>query len=154
MDNPSFIPPSEFDVVLNDIVDEDFKAIGDELGAHRLTPAAADGVLPASGILYGTNKRVFLPLTVRKKDTCVNVLFLLDTGSATTFLRTDTFRALGFAESIPKETNVHVHGVALPVSLSHGHFDTVDLLGQDFLSATRGKLVVDYGSLTVTVSGK
>lgn len=153
MDARNVIAPEDYDVVLNDIVDEDFVAIGGELQAQLLSVATADGSLPANGILYGPNKRIFVALTVRKREKCVNVLFLLDTGSATTFLRQDTFEALGYAEGIPKETNVLVQGVTMPVSVSHAHFHNVDLLGQDFLSARRGKLVVDYGSMTAVLTG-
>ena len=83
----------------------------------------------------------------------VNTLFLVDTGSPITFLRPDTLAALGFRKGIPVGAPVRViiHGMYLYVSVSHGHFANVDLIGQDFFVAAKAHLVIDYKKLDASL---
>lgn len=147
---PCAVMPSQFDVLISDIKDADFPRIAADLGCARLTAAKDGDKLPVEGIVYGPNRRVFLPLTIRRKidSPPLNVLFLVDTGAPCTYLRQDTFEALGFKDYIPSSANVFIHGRKLPVALSHAHFDTVDLLGQDFLALMGLSLYIDYAELT------
>lgn len=39
---------------------------------------------------------------------------------------------------------MYIHGVRVPVAMSHGRFSSVDLLGQDFLSRIGAQLTMDY----------
>ena len=62
------------------------------------------------------------------------------TGAPTTFLRRDTFEALGFKEFIPGQANVDIAGTTCRVELSHSHFENeyhLKLVKQD------GKFVLD-----------
>lgn len=147
MEARSSIPPGAYDVLITDIDDDDLKAIGVELGVVRHDAASSAPTFPVRGIMYGANSRLFVCLTVKKRDRAVNVLFLVDTGSPSSYLRRDTFEALGYTESIPKEANVELHGFPMPVSLSHAHFYNVDLLGQSFFRTARARLEVDYEEL-------
>ena len=71
--------------------------------------------------------------------------FLYDIGSPNTYLRQETFIALGVQENTPLTgTNVSIHGTALPVYVSSNNFANVDLLGQDYLVAIRGLVTIDY----------
>lgn len=133
----------EYDVLVTDIVEDDFARIGQELGVLRLSPGR---VIPrvVAGLIYKDNKRIFVPLVVEKRDRSVNVLFLLDTGSPATFLRKDTLNALGHEESIPEDSHVLIEGRGCLVRPSVRHYENVDLLGQDFLDKADALLTVDY----------
>lgn len=149
---PISLPAQAFDVLITDIKASDLSVIGSELGVRRLASVPADGTFPVSGIIYGPNHRVFVPLTVRyAHGSAVNVLFLLDTGAPSSFLRMDTLTALGFVDFIPSTANVFVQGVKVSVGVSHGHFHNVDLLGQDFLFRVGAKLTVDYADLSCII---
>lgn len=105
-----------------------------------------------AGTIFGANHRIFVPLTVRHASRrAVNVLFLLDTGAPSSFLRHDTLAALGYIDSVPSTANVFIHGVKVAVGVSHGHFANIDLLGQDFMVRVAAKLFVDYGDLSCSI---
>jgi len=143
MEPRKFIDPSLFDVFITDVDEADFASIGDELGVVRLSNADPPGnFFPIEGIVYGSYRRVFVPLVVKKKNLMINLTFLLDTGSPCTYLREDSFAHLGYGKASPLHANVEINGIGLTVHLSHGHFSKVDLLGQDFLNSM--KLQINY----------
>jgi hypothetical protein len=152
--------PESYDVVITDIQSADMDHIGIELGHANLARVQGeedgDGRFPVLGTFYGNNLRLFVALTVRKQlkgsSGSVWVVFLLDTGSPFTFLGRDTMDAMGFGENVPKTAQVSVHGVSLPVSLSHGHFENINVLGQNFMKAAQLNLRVDYLSGEVTLA--
>ena len=148
------VGPREYDVLILDITPSDLRRIGSELGSISLSEASATPTFPVEGILFGNSQRMFIPLIVSKLRKSINVNFLYDTGSPYTYLRQETFAALGFEESTPTETNVVVHGTALTVYLSSNHFANVDLVGQDFFSAIRGFVTIDYPMKLVSVNVK
>lgn len=151
MEARSSIPPETYDVLIGD---DDLQAIGMELGVLRHSAMPDVPAFPVRGIMYGVNSRLFVCLAVKKGNRSINVLFLADTGSPSSFLRRDTFEKLGYTEAIPKEANVDIHGIRMPASLSHAHFENVDLLGQDFFKTAKAKLVVDNEELWCEVSLK
>lgn len=144
-----YIPASEYDVLITDITETDYESLAVEMGVCRLSTSDTEGSFPVSGVLYGYNLRTFLPLVVSKRRSKLNVLFFVDTGSPSTFLRPDTVTALGFVEAIPAEIIVSINGVNLTVSVSHSHFYNIDLLGQDFFRAANAVLTVNYKNLKV-----
>ena len=147
------ISPKEYDVLLNDIDEEDLLRISEELGHGRLAPLSrATSSYPLRGILFGKNLRAFIPLPVSKRDKLVNVVFLYDTGSPFTYLRVDTMEALGFVDLVPSSTNVSINGVELTVNLSCGHFTNVDLIGQDFFRCCSLEVTISYKRLSIQVS--
>jgi hypothetical protein len=87
---------------------------------------------------------MFVPLIVTKRKISLKVNFLYDTASPNTYLRPETLSALGFTENTSNETNVLIHGTAVTVYTSSHHFENVDLLRQDFLTAIRGLVTIDY----------
>ena len=151
VDSSQSLPPEAFDILISDIGEEDLMLLSKELEVANLSDAVAEGTFPVSGTFYGDYLRIFVPLTVTKRRTCRWVLFLLDTGSPYTFLRADTFDALGFTESVPKSAQVSINGVNMSVSPSHGHFENINLLGQNFLKAANLDLAVSYKRGTVTL---
>lgn len=146
MDKRSTHEPQSFDVLITDISEADFQLIGQEMGIVRLSKTAPfhPTSYPIYGIMYGPTLRVFIPLVVTKKTISVHVCFLFDTGSPNTYLREDTFQALGYMESTPSSTMVSINGVGLTVYLSRGHFENVDLIGQDCMAFLGGKVSLDY----------
>lgn len=101
---------------------------------------------------------MFLPLTVkplRESDgPMLNVLFLVDSGSPHTYLRRDTLDALFPRSTGRKVTRVLINDLVKPVtvSVSHGLFENVDLLGQDFLVLGEYDLHIKYGLLNLVLS--
>jgi len=151
---PITLSTHSFDVLITDIKEDDLSTIGTELGVERLSAAPGDGPFPVVGTIFGANHRVFVPLTVRHargRGHAVNVLFLLDMGAPTTFLRRDTLSAVGYSDSVPSTANVYIQGVKVAVAVSHGHFANVDLLGQDFMVRMAAKLTVDYADLSCSI---
>ena len=152
-----YIPVSAYDTLTTDIQESDLVDIGVELGRANLQPASADKaeasfpVQGVTGMFYGRNQRLFVALPVRKRARAVWVLFLVDTGAPYTYLHKDTFDALGY-QTIPSNTDVHVFGTVLPVSVSTNHFSNVNLLGQDAMAVLRLSLHVDYAQRTVRLT--
>jgi hypothetical protein len=150
---PTFAP-NMYDVLVTDIKPSDLTKIGEELGSIALSETEDIPNFPVQGILFGPGQRVFIPLIVKKRTKSIKVNFLFDTGSPSTYLRQETLRVLGFQDSTPTETNVIIHGTVLTVYLSSNHFENVDLLGQDYLSAIRGFVNIDYPLKTIAVNMK
>ena len=95
------VRPDEFDVVINDIRNEDVANIGAMLEVQDLSDATGPGAFPTRGIMYGSGLRIFVPLVVKTKELAVNISFLMDTGSPSIYLREETLEALGYKENIP-----------------------------------------------------
>jgi hypothetical protein len=142
---------NNYDVLITDISDTDLSRLGSELGIMRLSQATSDILFPVTGVVYGRNSRLFVPLVVEKRSKRINVLFLYDTGSPGTFLRHDTLQALGFVESIPDETDIIIQGERVTVSPSRSHYENVDLLGQDFVEKLGAVLTVNYKMGTLKI---
>jgi hypothetical protein len=49
---------------------------------------------------------------------------------------------------------VKIHGTAMTVYLSSNHFENVDLLGQDYITAIRGLVSIDYTLKEIVVNVK
>lgn len=102
--------------------------------------------------IYGPTLRVFVPMIVRKGHVNINVHFLFNTASPNTYLREDTMRALGIADSsLTDPMMLLINGIGITVYRSRGHFENVDLLGQDWMAFLRARVLLDYGSKTAQV---
>ena len=146
--------PASFDALITDISEADLAHLGrDHFGFERLSrAAAADARFPARGVVYGANRRVFVPLAVRhSRGEPLRVFVLVDPGAPSTCLREDTLRALGFVDSVPSAPNVFINGIKISVGLSHGHFANVDILGADFLFHARTTVTINYAALECLV---
>ncbi|MDX1904529.1 MAG: hypothetical protein SFU27_10260 [Thermonemataceae bacterium] len=147
-----YILPNEYDVLITDINDNDLESVGRELNVARLSSAEGEGSFPVRGIMYGGNVRMFVPLVVKKRGVKVNAIFLIDSGSPNTYLRQDTLASLGFIESMPFDTSAHIHGYQMTVYRSRGHFENVDLLGQDFMRFARVQAHYNYKDLEISLN--
>lgn len=146
----SAIQHDEFDVLIMDITEEDYGTVASELGIVSRGPTAPGKLAQHTihGILYGLNKRWFVPLAVEPANhskPAIDVVFLVDTGAPLTYLRYDTLCALG--KDVPNpdtQVDVLIHNFAVTVKTSHSNFANVNLLGQDFFTACKAELLLDY----------
>lgn len=146
-----YIPQArKYDVRVDDVSEADLGDIGELLGNQRLQACERPMPFPFHGCIYGSSAaRMFVSLPVKPSEHGAELVvnFLYDTASPHSFLRRDTFCALFPLLNSPRRVGmVWVHDICIWVSESHGHFENVDLLGQDFF--VRGQLTVetDYRS--------
>ena len=163
-----YISPSEYDILLTDITKADVMDVSRDLGISHLAKIDGQSNFPINGIfkgkgnqqvlvfqyaaqcvdttLYdvGDNNRMFACLTVKKRGSARNVCCLYDTGSPYTYLSEETLALLGYSESVPEQAEVNIHGVSLPVHVSHAHFKDINLLGQNFLEKVRASVSISY----------
>lgn len=146
LDPENYIPPSCYDVLITDIDDNDLRNVAKELGLEQYSDTGEPAVFPVDGKIYGRNHRLFVPLIVEKKGKRIYVMFLYDTGSPYTYLRQETWTALGYSGDvdIPSTTDAKVHNTIIPVSLSRAHFHNVDLLGQDFMDKVNLEAAISH----------
>lgn len=85
----------------------------------------------------------------------VDVLISSVTASPRTYLSYDTLKTLGVDYTEKDATTygvkVKIQGIPHTVFLSQGHFEDIDVLGQDFLRAAKLQLTVRTASLTATL---
>ena len=146
----SWVDPNNMDIMLTDIDEEQLRvAVAEKLGVVYLSRVPADSArFPVRGAVYGRMERSMVSLVVLRQATgmAVCVIFLVDTSSAYTYLSPAVYAALGYADSIPKATELKVHGIAAIVSPSpvDSHFADVNVLGQDFFRDGGVDLVVRH----------
>jgi PAS domain-containing protein len=144
----SWIDPELMDLMLTDIDEEQLRSgVAEKLGVQYLARASAAGMrFPVRGAVYGRLERVMVSLVVVRQATgvAVHIIFLVDTGSAYTYLSPAAYAALGYTDSLPKAVELNVHGVAVIVSPSRAHFTDVNVLGQDFFRDGGVDLVVQH----------
>jgi hypothetical protein len=89
-DPPGYIKPSLQDMLLTDITAEELLVVAERLEVEYLSVAVNFPVsFPASGVLYGLNKRLMINLPCRRQkrnSSPINVIFLVDTGSPVSYL--------------------------------------------------------------------
>jgi hypothetical protein len=147
--------PEKYTVVVDDVSEQDLEEIGRVLEHVRLSPT--DGfTFPINGIMFGHGMRMFCAASVQIKrgnGPMLVVNFLVELGCPHTFLRSDTFAALFPGEEPPRRAaQVTINGAAGGViaRLSHGTFENVDILGQNFFIQARAVITINYMNLTFT----
>lgn len=154
MDNDTQFDLLINDVLINDMSDNHYETIANLLNCDsRLSVDSSSKRYSENidGIVFGKCNRVFLPITVNtdRFKKCFKVIFLYDSGSPYTFLRRDTLESLGFVGNVPREVRVSLNGLIVDVSISHNNFHNVDILGQDFMERSGGKICIDMQTKTV-----
>ena len=66
----------DYDVLITDIGEADFRRLSFELGVERLSVAEMTWEFPVRVVVYGENSRMFVPLVVSKRSAHRNVIFL------------------------------------------------------------------------------
>ena len=154
VDPPGYIPPDQQDMMLTDITSE-------ILHSHKCTVSIGKGYeylseatqfpqkWPASGCVYGYNKRLMISLPCRRGRPdrgyrVRNVFFLVDTGSPCSYLCQEAMTALigSPAAPVPEQLTVVVNDESFRMAFhlsplgtveEPGKFHDVNVLGMDFL---------------------
>lgn len=147
---------ADYDVYVTDISDQNLVDIGTHLGYPRLSISSQAAIpYPVNGVMFGHGMRWFIPLVVSLRNKHTNVAFMVDPGSPTTFLRRDTVTTLfENYENVPENPLVRINGSEKPftVGISRAHFESVDLLGQDFMDAMCLEVNMNYRTREITVN--
>jgi hypothetical protein len=107
---------------------------------------------PASGLIFGPHLRLLMNLAVCWKEGRArkNVIFVVDTGSLSTYLSPQTIvEILPEGAVIPPAFNAVIHGVnhGVYMSPSTSNYHDVNVLGTDFMSKARLTLTANYEGL-------
>ena len=167
MEDTSYIKPNEYDVLLTDVnhrlivgdvasrLDVKYLEPPTELDIEKMT-------VPINGILYGSNMRPMVNLVIYSKVKKLkrNVIFLIDTGSPHLYLSANALEALGFVDNLPETFSVVFNDMTFEASLSPiissdgkvGRFKEINIIGSDFLRASRSSLIIDYKNAEVTMT--
>ena len=152
-DPPGYIKPSLQDMLLTDITAEQLLVVAERLEVEYLSSAANfPGSFPASGVIYGLNKRLMVNLVCRrqgKSTTSLNIVFLINTGSPVSYLSKKAMEALigKPGSNIVNQLPVMVHSdnvIACHLSPRDKHFADVNVLGMNFLSENMLSLSMNY----------
>jgi hypothetical protein len=164
VDPPDYIAPDQQDMMLTDITSEILHSnkCTVSIGQGKEYLSEADSfpqAWPASGVIYGYNKRLMISLACRRGRPdrgyeVLNVLFLVDTGSPCSYVSQETMTALiGNPRcSVPEQLCLVVrdesfqmvfHMSPLGTKEVPGKFHDVIVLGMDFLQLANLSLTVD-----------
>jgi hypothetical protein len=151
-DARGYIAPNIIDIMLVDINHTILlKEVAEELGVKYLGPAEIVLHFPVKGVLFGINRRIMVNFSCRKKNIVqsypwINVIFLCDTGSPSSYLSAYAMTALlGTDDHIPELMRVdtgdfsHTFHLSIPGS----HFSEVNVLGMDFLCKASLSIMMD-----------
>ena len=130
--------PRNFDILLTDIDSKDLhENISKQLNVKYLSDAPNELNGDIVGIVYGFNLRLFCATTVKIKNKVKMVIFLVDTGSPTTFISENVLRSFGveMADPVNGYMNVGVNGRTARIMMSHSHFTEINVMGMMFLNA-------------------
>ena len=106
-----------------------------------------------SGVLFGEGLRAFVPLVLDNGKKKIDVVFLVDTGSPTTFISDLTLKSLGMEfQGVPVKLNIN--GYNFSVEQSRDHFMDINVLGSDFMWFTNATLTVKYSQESKIVNLK
>ncbi|EGF81255.1 hypothetical protein BATDEDRAFT_33105 [Batrachochytrium dendrobatidis JAM81] len=145
MDAPGYIKPDLQDLLLTDITAKELRVIAEAMEVDYLGPAAFPGMFPAAGRIWVPNHRLMVTLVCRRQTTkeasACNIIFLIDTGSPTTFLCQEAMEALiGKDSHLPQSLWVEIQSeeaILTHISPKGSHFADVNVLGMDFLAQNR-----------------
>ncbi|RGB34761.1 hypothetical protein C1646_668254 [Rhizophagus diaphanus] len=86
-----------------------------------------------NGIIYGLHHRLFCATSVKYKDKMKIVIFLVDTGSVTTFISRKVLDAFGIYLSPNCSMEVQINGIKTTIMASHSNVKEISLLGMGFM---------------------
>jgi hypothetical protein len=145
-----------YDCLISDMHPPDYDIISNILGKTNLEKTTESPELTINGIFHGMQDRLICPLIISKGQIKIWVIFLIDTGSAFTYLNEDTFNSLF---STKKEFNnrlrVNLHGLedfsCLISSKTDKKLGNVNIIGQDFLRRYGVILKINYNFPSYTI---
>lgn len=157
-----FVRPCEYDVLLNDITEDDLHLIAEMDGMSYLgmSPITMPE-FPVDGTIIGGHKRFMVNLLVRRRRAREyrNVVFMVDTGSPYTFLSRSAMEAVtgSGADNLPAALKLEIHGnqsMVCYMSPPDKHFADINLLGTDFLELNGAQIHVDWAQRTFLLDSK
>ena len=138
--------PQMFDLLLLDISSKDLHSkISEKLNIQYLHEFIGNVPSKFSGIVYGPNRRVFFPIVVEVRKQKRMVIFLLDTGSPSTYICQevwDSFKMDTSRERMTAKLNDRNQIVFLPPL--NCHFSDMSILGTDYMDANNCVLRIDF----------
>ncbi|KAI9096246.1 hypothetical protein DFS34DRAFT_160611 [Phlyctochytrium arcticum] len=145
MDPPGYIKPDLQDLLLTDITAKELRVIAEAMEVDYLGPAAFPGTFPAAGEIWDPNHRLMVSLVCRRRTAkeapARNVIFLIDTGSPSTYLCQAAMEAvIGKGSHLPQSVRVEIQSekaIMAHLSPKGSHFADVNVLGMDFLAKNR-----------------
>jgi hypothetical protein len=92
-----------------------------------------------TGIMYGSHLHLFCAMTIMIKDKIKMVIFLVDTGSPTTFISGEVLHSFGMEVADPKNDyiNVNINNRRARAMMSRSHFEDICIIGMSFLNANK-----------------
>ena len=156
MDPPGYIKPDLQDLLLTDITAKELRVIAEAMEVDYLGPAAFPGTFPAMGRIWIPNHRLMISLVCRRQTTkeapARNIIFLIDTGSPSTYLCQEAMEALiGKDSHLPQSLWVRIHSekaILSHISPKGSHFADVNVLGMDFIVENRVYPRLDFDEKT------
>lgn len=105
---------------------------------------------PICGCVFGELGRPMVPVVVCRGQHKVNAHFVIGTSFTHSYVSVEVMQALGLNDYLPDTFHVKLNGVDVPqCHLTYAAMDRVNVLGADFLQASKCKLDIDYSSKTV-----
>ena len=157
IDAVKFLRPYDFDVLLNDINENDLHLIAQMDGISYLNTSNLTPEFPVEGMIMGPHNRLMINLLTRKRKTSEyrNVIYMVDTGSPYTFLSKSAIEIIsGSTENIPAALKIEIQGsqsIVGYMSPPNRHFADINLLGMDFLQMKSAQIVTDWAQKTFKI---
>ena len=150
------------DLIITDLSNDDLTGqISSQLGVGYLQLADQSIVDQSIGIIYGPGHRLMVALPVRINHQIRWVIFLVDTGSPSTFICQQAieafnscFRNIHKLDNIVQSFSVIINGQRQLINLppANSHFTEINVLGTDFLQTNNCQVNIDFGRQRFTLS--
>lgn len=146
------LPPTDR---LADFCDEDRRCVMsmiDQWNEAQSSPLPSGGTGPGpseesyQGIIWPPFHRLCFVLPVQRPGYATRVVFVLDSTALCTTLSAATWQILGLSETQTRSL-ISIADVEVDVAQSLGSLKGVDVLGTDFLKASRALLTLNYGGI-------
>lgn len=150
LDHPDAEAINKYNLFVPDIEPHDLSnRISNILGVSYLSDNFSY-VWPVHGKVFGHRVLFTIPVSIAEKS--VNVHFILDTGSPTTFIAEDVLQTLN-SDWPSKYTNPKINGVEVEARASNKekYFQGLNILGMNFLSRIDAELIVNMNDKTAAI---
>lgn len=139
--------PSKYDILLLDLTDQDLHQKVSQILKVEYLGLSKDEVLPTmKGIIWGSYYRLLISLPVKRASKTLNVIFLIDTGSPSTYICAKALEAFDIKDIIPQDIKIKINGTDHVANLSPvtSHFSDINVIGTDFMRFLEAKLIADF----------
>lgn len=135
----------DFNANLTDIIPQDVDTVSRKLGIVNNGPTTTNASYPVSGIMYGEQGTVFIPLVLKHNGVSITSLFVYDTASPFVYLSYATAETLGLTpEDLAGATEIDVHGSPTTLHQSGCQFGDYNILGYSFFRDLDIEVRINY----------